>query len=49
VSTPLRWSVPSRRCRMPHQPRISDDSNTSAGNLDGGGFSYSAQALAAAG
>ncbi|MBV9855104.1 MAG: glycoside hydrolase family 3 C-terminal domain-containing protein [Streptosporangiaceae bacterium] len=30
-------------------PGISDDSNTAAGNLDGGGFSYSAQALAAAG
>lgn len=30
-------------------PGISDDSNTTAGNLDGGGFSYSAQALAAAG
>jgi beta-glucosidase len=28
---------------------ISDDSNTTAANLDGGGFSYSAQALAAAG
>ncbi|HZR51258.1 MAG TPA: glycoside hydrolase family 3 C-terminal domain-containing protein [Streptosporangiaceae bacterium] len=28
---------------------ISDDSNPSAGNLDGGGASYSAQALAAAG
>jgi beta-glucosidase-like glycosyl hydrolase len=28
---------------------ISDDSNTKAGNLDGGGLSYSAQALAAAG
>ena len=28
---------------------ISDDANPSAGNLDGGGFSYSAQALAAAG
>jgi beta-glucosidase len=28
---------------------ISDDSNTSAGNIDGGGLSYSAQALAAAG
>jgi hypothetical protein len=28
---------------------ISDDSNTSQGNLDGGGASYSAQALAAAG
>ncbi len=30
-------------------PGISDDSNPSAGNLDGGGFSYSAQALAADG
>jgi uncharacterized repeat protein (TIGR01451 family) len=30
-------------------PGISDDSNPSKGNLDGGGFSYSAQALAAAG
>ena len=28
---------------------ISDDANPSAGSLDGGGFSYSAQALAAAG
>ncbi|HZC69154.1 MAG TPA: glycoside hydrolase family 3 C-terminal domain-containing protein [Jatrophihabitans sp.] len=28
-------------------PGVSDDTNTSAGNLDGGGFSYSAQALAA--
>jgi hypothetical protein len=28
-------------------PGISDDSNTAAGNLDGGGFSYSAQGLAA--
>jgi beta-glucosidase-like glycosyl hydrolase len=30
-------------------PGISDDANTTAGNLDGGGASYSAQALAAAG
>jgi beta-glucosidase len=30
-------------------PGISDDSNPSAGDLDGGGLSYSAQALAAAG
>ncbi len=30
-------------------PGISDDSNPSAGNLDGGGFSYSAQTLAAVG
>jgi len=30
-------------------PGISDDTNTTAGNLDGGGFSYSAQALAAVG
>jgi len=30
-------------------PGISDDAQPSAGNLDGGGFSYSAQALAAAG
>jgi len=32
-----------------NNPGISDDSNPSAGNLDGGGTSYSAQALAAAG
>jgi beta-glucosidase-like glycosyl hydrolase len=32
-----------------NNPGISDDSNPSAGNLDGGGFSYSAQTLAAAG
>ena len=30
-------------------PGISDDSNPSAGNLDGGGLSYSSQALTAAG
>jgi beta-glucosidase len=30
-------------------PGVSDDADPSAGNLDGGGFSYSAQALAAAG
>ena len=30
-------------------PGISDDAATTAGNLDGGGFSYSAQALASAG
>jgi beta-glucosidase-like glycosyl hydrolase len=30
-------------------PGISDDTNTTAGDLDGGGASYSAQALAAAG
>ncbi|MDX6390800.1 MAG: beta-glucosidase [Streptosporangiaceae bacterium] len=30
-------------------PGISDDASTTAGNLDGGGFSYSAQALSAAG
>jgi hypothetical protein len=30
-------------------PGISDDANPTAGNLDGGGVSYSAQALAAAG
>jgi hypothetical protein len=32
-----------------NNPGISDDSTTTAGNLDGGGFSYSAQALAANG
>jgi hypothetical protein len=32
-----------------NNPGISDDAHTSAGNLDGGGFSYSAQALAAVG
>jgi hypothetical protein len=32
-----------------NNPGISDDSNPSAGDLDGGGLSYSAQALAAAG
>ena len=32
-----------------NNPGISTDANPAAGNLDGGGFSYSAQALAAAG
>ncbi len=32
-----------------NNPGISDNTNTTAGNLDGGGVSYSAQALAAAG
>ena len=32
-----------------NNPGISDDAETSSGNLDGGGLSYSAQALAAAG
>ena len=50
VSAPAQVSVPFPS--LPDafsNPGISDDSNTSAGNLDGGGASYSAQALAAAG
>ena len=50
VSTPAQVSVPFPSLSDAFtNPGISDDSNTSAGNLDGGGFSYSAQALAAAG
>ncbi|MGE5286332.1 MAG: glycoside hydrolase family 3 C-terminal domain-containing protein [Micromonosporaceae bacterium] len=50
VTAPAQTSVPF--ASLPDafdNPGISDDANPSAGNLDGGGFSYSAQALAAAG
>ena len=50
VSAPAQVSVPFASLADAFgNPGISDDSNTSAGNLDGGGFSYSAQALAGAG
>jgi beta-glucosidase len=50
VSATEQLSVPySSIAAAFDNPGISDDGNTTAGNLDGGGFSYSAQALAAQG
>ena len=50
VTAPAQVSVPFTSLSAAFDnPGISDDTNTTAGNLDGGGFSYSAQALAAAG
>ena len=46
VSAPAQVSVPFASLADAFgNPGISDDSNTAAGNLDGGGSSYSAQAL----
>jgi beta-glucosidase len=50
VSAPATVNVPYASLSDAfNNPGISDDSNTAAGNLDGGGNSYSAEALAAAG
>ncbi len=48
TSAPVSVPYPSFTSMLSN-PGISDDASPSAGNLDGGGASYSAQALAAAG